>query len=601
MTSSARWVFASVIAASSAAWAGSEPSVAHRIRLYRSVPPPSAAHHMHAAGFRNFLHVWEGLPPGHGEPRRYRMRTFPSRARRGSVAIAAIAMVVTFPALTSSNAGADSGWARRHPARPVLTGNDWLSVLNFYRATAKVPRLKENERFSEGARLHARYVVLSGDAGHDETDSSRYHTEAGEEAGRSGAVFASTEASITNREAIEGWMASPFHAAGIIDPRLRTTGYGSYRSPNRTSGWRAAGTLDVVRGRTGSDPGRAVTWPGDGTQVPLTMYPGNESPDPLTSCRGYRGNAGLPILARIPNAGSIVRASFTENGSAADFCIFDGSTYRNPNAAEQRRGRSILAAEHTIVIMPRRPLKTLHTYRASIETTRTRVAWSFSVGEVVAPRPPTIGGDAKKPFQVASSFRPGWSATDEHSGVASYQVQVRRASPTGGFSAWRTFLDETWSGSATFEGAHGMTYCFRARAADRSGNVSAWGPARCTAVPLRALDMELSGTWVRQVGVQYYESSAATSALSGQSATAHRASVRRLALIATKCPACGVVDVYMSGKRVARIDLTSQSFAPRSLILLPAFATRRTGTVTVIDASPNGTPVTIEGLGISRV
>ena len=70
-------------------------------------------------------------------------------------------------------------------------------------------------------------------------------------------MAASSNATKTDRSFVEQWMSAPFHAAGMLDPRLVTSGYGAYRRAGATP-WPAAATLDALRGRTGAAPGTAA-------------------------------------------------------------------------------------------------------------------------------------------------------------------------------------------------------------------------------------------------------------------------------------------------------------------------------------------------------
>lgn len=63
----------------------------------------------------------------------------------------------------------------------------------------------------------------------------------------------------------------------------------------------------------------------------------------------------------------------------------------------------------------------------------------------------------------------GWGATDAGSGVASYEVEA--AVDGGPFAPW---LSATAAGGATYQGAPGHAYRFRARARDRLGNLSGY-------------------------------------------------------------------------------------------------------------------------------
>ena len=62
-----------------------------------------------------------------------------------------------------------------------------------------------------------------------------------------------------------------------------------------------------------------------------------------------------------------------------EHCIFGETSYRNPNAAEEQLGRSILAARDAVVIVPKYPLKSGATYRVELESSGQTLDWSFRV------------------------------------------------------------------------------------------------------------------------------------------------------------------------------------------------------------------------------
>jgi spore germination protein YaaH len=70
--------------------------------------------------------------------------------------------------------------------------------------------------------------------------------------------------------------------------------------------------------------------------------------------------------------------------------------------------------------------------------------------------------------QTAEAFPVSWIGLDE-SGIADYDVQV--AIPGG---VWQNWLVHTTATSATYAGADGYGFAFRARARDTHGNVGAW-------------------------------------------------------------------------------------------------------------------------------
>lgn len=148
-----------------------------------------------------------------------------------------------------------------------------------------------------------------------------------------------------------------------------------------------AAALNVLTGLDYSAPpstGYPVMWPGGGTTTPLKAYGGNESPDPLTSCPGYASPAGLPIILQIGNGNvtpSVGDHSFTDGSAALDHCVFDETSYTNPDSGTQALGRSVLNSRDAIVLIPRSPLTTGLPYTVSVTANGQTYSWSFTVSD----------------------------------------------------------------------------------------------------------------------------------------------------------------------------------------------------------------------------
>jgi uncharacterized delta-60 repeat protein len=219
--------------------------------------------------------------------------------------------------------------------------------------------------------------------------------------------------------------------------------------------------------------------------------------------------------------------------------------------------------------------------------------------DTVAPTTATIGGSPlSKAFQSSGSFRIALAASDGTSGVGSYAVRYRRAPLFGPFGPAVTWKSALTASSATFTGAPGSTYCLSARASDRATNAGQFGPERCTAIPAGSRQLTRQGPWRRGFGFAHYQSSYAVSTRRGASLTA-RVTARRLALVATTCRRCGVVDVFLGRRLLKRIDLHSTATKERRLIPIASFSALRRGRVAIVVAS-SGKPVIIEGLGAAR-
>ncbi|MDP9439416.1 MAG: CAP domain-containing protein, partial [Actinomycetota bacterium] len=179
-----------------------------------------------------------------------------SNGRRVLLASLALALLAAIVALTSEVAEAQVG---PRPA-PISAGADWLTTTNYYRATAGLTPVTENPVWSDGDRKHARYAVLNGAMGHYEDPTKPYYTAEGDAAAKSSNLaYGSSYA--TDHDFVEVWMTAPFHALGILDPRLKRSGFGSYRDLSAPT-FTGATALDVLRGRDHSVvTDKPIPWP----------------------------------------------------------------------------------------------------------------------------------------------------------------------------------------------------------------------------------------------------------------------------------------------------------------------------------------------------
>ncbi|MCX6031731.1 MAG: hypothetical protein NT169_20815, partial [Chloroflexi bacterium] len=123
-------------------------------------------------------------------------------------------------------------------------------------------------------------------------------------------------------------------------------------------------------------------------------------------------------------------------------------------------------------------------------------AWSQEVTATVDATPPSVTVGELSAVQQATDFAVAWSGSDATSGVATFDVQARS---DGG--DWADWLATTTAASATFTGADGLSYAFRARAADRAGNVGEWSAERATTVNLSAPAVDFVGATLAPVKI----------------------------------------------------------------------------------------------------
>jgi hypothetical protein len=282
------------------------------------------------------------------------------------------------------------------PTATLSPSSTWLETLNAWRAGSQLAAVTENTGWSADDLAHSTYIVETGDFGHDEDTGGPFATVGGAAAGLSGNVAASSNASKTDRGFVEQWITAPFHAAGMLDPLLATTGFGSYRNAAATP-WRSAATLDVIRGRAAGPSATTVTFPGFESTVPAAQfaYHGGESPDPLAPCAGYNPgggqpiNTGLPMFGLVPHApaGGSVTAALTRQAANVDVCVYDETSYTNPDPDAQTLGRAVLASRHQVVVVPREPLVAGSIYFGTVSYTDsvTMAPASFSFQFIAKP------------------------------------------------------------------------------------------------------------------------------------------------------------------------------------------------------------------------
>jgi hypothetical protein len=253
----------------------------------------------------------------------------------------------------------------------VVCQRGWISRLNYWRSTAGLSALIENVTWSSGDSAHSVWMVKNNTIMHGETPGTPYYTTAGDLAGQNGNIEVNTSLTFSDEQAVDFWMQAPFHAIGMMDPRLSSTGFGAYRDAS-APGWRAAWSLDVLRGNSGTGGTYPVYWPGNGITVPLRSYNGYESPDPLQACPGYTAPTGLPAFVQIGSnvATSVTVHTLTGNGSPLAHCVIDSNT---PSVGSGLRWRG------GVIVIPQQPLVPGVWYVVTLTVNNLPYTWRFAV------------------------------------------------------------------------------------------------------------------------------------------------------------------------------------------------------------------------------
>ena len=134
------------------------------------------------------------------------------------------------------------------------------------------------------------------------------------------------------------------------------------------------------------------------------------------------------------------------------------------------------------------------------------------------------------------------------------------------------------------------------RAHDAAGNTSQWSALRCVTTPRddRALVAKTAG-WKRTTAAGYLANTyPSTSTINTSLATTSALNVRRIGIIATRCPTCGSVAVYVGATKVGTISLRAATTTSRASIVLPTLPAARSGIVKFI-VTTKGKLVRIDG------
>jgi Cysteine-rich secretory protein family len=228
---------------------------------------------------------------------------------------------------------------------------EWLQVTNRYRASVGLDDVIENPDATAGASAHSRYLVINDEISHDEDKRKPAYSDIGRRAGLTGNVSAGSGSSVTQRQAVEGWLTVPFHGVGMLAPHATAFGFGQYQTKQKTWAttlslfWDAFDDPSVDAPDTGRSaqqlvddliqsepwiPGKGYSYNCNGADCVLVSdsrvfvtdhgrlveKPGA---DPVAADRGELGY-DTPIL-------------FPGNGSGVPLSRYGGSEYPNPLSA----------------------------------------------------------------------------------------------------------------------------------------------------------------------------------------------------------------------------------------------------------------------------
>jgi hypothetical protein len=223
--------------------------------------------------------------------------------------------------------------------------------------------------------------------------------------------------------------------------------------------------------------------------------------------------------------------------------------------------------------------------------------------EAVPPSTPVTVIRPRRLIQLRRSFRVEWSATDDESGVDSYDVGYF------GFPfppiIWK---EDTAKKSARFTNAStDWTYCMTTAATDRADNRTDFGLYDCTTIPEDDAGLEAHGDWRRLENRDGdFNGTVSKSSTRGDRLLNDWSWSHGIALVATKCPGCGSVRVFFQRrdashpmKLIREFDLSAPTVRRKQLMWVKRFDRWTPGRVQIV-VSSRGRDVLIDGLAMNH-
>lgn len=203
-------------------------------------------------------------------------------------------------------------------------------------------------------------------------------------------------------------------------------------------------------------------------------------------------------------------------------------------------------------------------------------------------------------YQLSTVIDVNYAATDATSPIASFDVRYDVEPwnrPTSGGYVYPAAWQGTRVRHQTLVGRPGNDYCFSLRAHTKAGQTSRWSADRCTSIPLGALSMRALAPheWVKAHAPGYLLHSYAETTVGGAQLELN-GSWGQLDLIATKCPTCGIVQVWANGALVAQFNTHADKVEHHHVFRVPNFPYDRTKVI-VTNLVPHET-VIIEGVAV---
>ncbi len=178
------------------------------------------------------------------------------------------------PTATATDPATVTPTATATPTTPAT--DDWLAMVNAYRAAAGVPSVTDDATLNDNCFQHARYMAENHDLTHSQNSDLPYASPAGQICAENGNAWLGSPFHMPIWEvadSIDGWMSSVGHRLWLLYPTTPIFGYGFYTAADNGSG----GALDVLSeanfSADASYGGWPVRYPASGqTGIPAEAY-----------------------------------------------------------------------------------------------------------------------------------------------------------------------------------------------------------------------------------------------------------------------------------------------------------------------------------------
>jgi uncharacterized protein YkwD len=243
-----------------------------------------------------------------------------------------------------------------------------LDKINAYRKTLGLNPVKGFDAvLSKGCQAHAEYLVKNSNdpstAGlgmHNEDAKLPGYSKEGERAGKNSVI-----ASMEPLEAVDSWMATPFHRRPFLNPDLKQIGLGTALGGK-------LGRITVLDAGTDVGTDKPIVYPYDKErEVPLAYQPG-ERPSPIPE--GEDKPAGYPITVSFPASNIVKNVTAQLRDTSGKESPVWLSTAEKPTTPQLQR--------NTVCVIAKAPLRASSLYtitlKADVNGEPWQKKWTFA-------------------------------------------------------------------------------------------------------------------------------------------------------------------------------------------------------------------------------